>query len=209
MKQVPFRLAEALRKICNKKALENITVSEIAAEAGLTRQVFYRYFNDKFELAQWIHYMDLYEVMKRNIESGQQGNLWKRNTTAWLQQIIENSSFYTSAIHSSSQKEFQRNLREFFYESYRGQIEFHNKKEVDEEILFVLHSYCIGAMEKVYEWVEKGMPVSVEKMVGLLELCMPELVHNMVVKPEDIPYTEILKLVEELLYREGLLQEIS
>lgn len=209
MKQVPYRLAEALKRVCSKKALENITVSQIAAEAGLTRQVFYRYFEDKFELAQWMHYMDLYEVMKKNIEESRNENLWRKNATAWLQRIMENRTFYTSAIHSSSQKEFQRNIREFFYQSYCHQIEYYSKKEVSEEIAFVLHSYCIGSMEKVYEWVEKGMTVPVEKMVGLLEVCMPKLVHDLVVIPEDIPYAEILKLVEELLYQEGLLQRKS
>ncbi len=206
MKHVPYRLAEALKRICKKKSLENITVSQIAAEAELTRQVFYRYFEDKFELAQWMHYMDLYEVMKKNMEENPQGNLWKKNATAWLQRIMENRIFYTSAIHSSSQKEFQRNIRDFFYQSYQNQIQYYTKKEVGEEIAFVLHVYCIGAMEKVFEWVEKGMPVSAEKMVELLELSMPEMIHNLVVKPQDIPYAEIIKLVEEFLQREGLLQ---
>ena len=40
MKQVPYRLAEALESICKRKSLENITVSQIAQEAGVTRQVF-------------------------------------------------------------------------------------------------------------------------------------------------------------------------
>ena len=40
MKQIPYRLAEALESVCKRKALENITVSQIALEAGVTSMAF-------------------------------------------------------------------------------------------------------------------------------------------------------------------------
>ena len=68
MKRIPYRLAEALETICSRKTLENITVSEIAAEAGVTRQVFYHHFEDIFQLAAWIHYIHLYQSVKQTME---------------------------------------------------------------------------------------------------------------------------------------------
>ena len=204
MKQVSFRLAEALETICQKKSLENITVSEIATEAGVTRQVFYHYFEDKYILASWIHYKDLYYALKKGMEKSTQYS-WRHTTREWLNALVENRSFYTNAFHSTSQKEFQRMIKEFFYERYKGMLEFIHKKPVTEEQIFVIQVYCNGAIEKVYEWIAKGMPTSLEKILDCLELAMPEAIRDLTLPSEDIPYPELVKSMENYLHSLGLL----
>lgn len=208
MKQVPFRLAEALEYICTRKTLENITVSQIAAQAGVTRQVFYRYFDDKFELASWIHYMHLYQSVKSALEENS-CQLWRLTTRNWMYQLADNKAFYMNAFQSVSQKEFQRIIRDFFYRCYKWQIEHHMKRELNDEENFVLRAYMFGCMETVYEWIAGGMVAPVERMVELLELAIPELIKKWIVTGENLPYREALKEMEQYLYAEGLLQEIS
>lgn len=208
MKQIPHRLAAALERICNKKSLENITVSEIAAEAGVTRQVFYHYFTDKFELAAWIHYVHLYQSVKCALEEDSQ-QMWRLTTKHWLQCLTRNKSFYTNAFQSVSQKEFQRIIRDFFYHAHRWQMEQHMQREMKEEECFVLHLFVFGGMEEVYEWIRRGMLTPVERMVELLELSMPEIIGQWVLKERNIPYVEALKKMEEYLSEEGLFQAIS
>ena len=58
MKNNKQLLANALIEICNIKPLDKITVTEITKKAGLTRQVFYHHFLDKYELAKWVHMQD-------------------------------------------------------------------------------------------------------------------------------------------------------
>ena len=51
--KMKYRLAEAM-KICMKTMpVEKITVKEIVAECGTTRQTFYRNFQDKYDLINW------------------------------------------------------------------------------------------------------------------------------------------------------------
>ena len=208
MKQIPYRLAEALVNICKKKTLENITVSEIAAEAGVTRQVFYNYFEDKYVLASWIHYMDLYYALKRGITDLNQ-YCWRSTTKEWLLLLQENKAFYTNAFHSASQKEFQRLIKEFFYERYKGMLELIYKKPATEEQIFVVQVYCNGAIEKVYDWVAKGMQVPVERMLDYLELAMPEAIRAILLPSENIPYPEMLNAMEKYLKDLGLLPLLS
>ncbi|WP_324249739.1 TetR family transcriptional regulator, partial [Faecalitalea cylindroides] len=48
-----YLLAEAL-KICMKKApLEKITVKDITDTCGISRQTYYRHFQDKQDLVNW------------------------------------------------------------------------------------------------------------------------------------------------------------
>ncbi len=208
MKQIPYRLAEALEIICKRKSLENITVSEIAAEAGVTRQVFYHYFADKFELGAWIHYVHLYQSVKCALEEDSQ-QMWRLTTRYWMQRLVKNKSFYMNAFQSVSQKEFQRIIRDFFFNAYCWQMEQHMRREMKEEESFVLHLYLFGGMEKVYEWIDRGMVTPIDRMVELLELSMPDIIGKWVLTGKDVPYAEALKKMEEFLSEEGLLQAIS
>jgi len=204
MKHIPYRLAEALENICKRKALENITVREIATEAGVTRQVFYHYFVDKYELALWINYVHLYQSVKLALKNDSK-HMWRLTTTYWMQRMLENKAFYTNAFSSVSQKEFQRIIRDFFYGAYKWQMEQRKKQVLTEVEAFVLHLYLYGGMEKIYEWVSGGMNVPVERMVQLLECSMPEAISKWILTEENVPYQEAVKMMEAYLSKEGLL----
>ncbi|MBQ8039322.1 MAG: TetR/AcrR family transcriptional regulator C-terminal domain-containing protein, partial [Lachnospiraceae bacterium] len=204
MKQVPYHLAEALEEICKQKTLENITVSEIASKAGVTRQVFYHHFVDKFDLASWIHYVHLYRSVRKALEEDP-NQMWRLATRYWMEQMQKNKEFYTNAFQSVSQKEFQRIIREFFFEAYRWQLEHRTKRPIAEEEEFALRLFLFGGMEKIYEWVAKGMNVSIERMITLLELSMPERISKWILSGEDVPYADALNKMMEHLEQSGLL----
>ena len=48
-----YRLAEAMKTCMRTMPVEKITVKEIVQECGTTRQTFYRYFLDKYDLINW------------------------------------------------------------------------------------------------------------------------------------------------------------
>lgn len=51
--KVKYRLAEAMKECMKKAPVEKITVKEITEECGVTRQTFYRNFQDKYDLINW------------------------------------------------------------------------------------------------------------------------------------------------------------
>ena len=208
MKQVPYRLAEALENICKRKSLENITVSQIAQEAGVTRQVFYRYFEDKFELAAWIHYVHLYQSVKNALEE-RTDKIWQTTIRNQMYQLIENKEFYMNAFQSVSQKEFQRNIRKFFYNAYQCHMVQNMGRELTEDEAYILNIFVFGAMETIYNWISGGMVMSVERMVDILEAAMPEIVKKWVMKSDHTRYRESMKKMEEDIAAEGLLFGIS
>ena len=44
-------IVQAARKVCLEKGFSKITVSDIASEVGMTRSLFYHYFEDKEAVA--------------------------------------------------------------------------------------------------------------------------------------------------------------
>jgi len=208
MKQVSYRLAEALEEICKHKALENITVREIASKAGVTRQVFYHHFVDKFELASWINYVHMYQSVKKSIEEDPK-QMWYLAISYWMEQMLENKEFYMNAFQSSSQKEFQRIIRDFFFRAHKWQLEQRAKRTINEEEVFALHLYLYGGMEKIYEWVGKGMNTPVSRMMELLQISMPNVIAKWILSGEDVPYDAALQKMVEFLDESGLLPKIE
>ena len=207
MKHVSYRLAEALERICKRKTLEHITVSEIAAEAGVTRQVFYHYFDDKFDLASGIHYVHLYQSVKQALEE-KKDHIWRRISLNWLRCLEKNKALYANAFQSVSQKEFQRIIRDFFYTSFQTQLELFLKRPLTMEEKFALRSYCVGSMELICEWVSRDTQILPEQMEELLAVSMPEIIYKIVVDMKDIPFDKVINKMEVYLSETGLSQAI-
>lgn len=208
MKKIPYRLAEALENICKRKSLENITVSQIAQEAGVTRQVFYHHFDDKFELASWIHYVHLFQSVKSAMEK-ETNSIWRETIRNWMYHLKDNMEFYINAFQSVSQKEFQRIIRDFFYRAYTWHMTQNMKRELTEEEAYVLRIFIFGTMEVVYEWIAGGMVMPVERMAELQEAAMPEMIKKWVMSSENVPYKEAIREMEQYIAAEGLLRGIS
>jgi AcrR family transcriptional regulator len=47
------KFADSIKKLMESASLEHITVTDIVKDSGLTRQTFYRYFHDKYDLVNW------------------------------------------------------------------------------------------------------------------------------------------------------------
>ncbi len=52
-RKVKQRLANSIKKLMEHSSLERITVKNIVQDAGVTRQTFYRHFQDKYDLVNW------------------------------------------------------------------------------------------------------------------------------------------------------------
>lgn len=48
-------LANALQALLKEKTFENITVEDILEKSGASRSTFYRHFQDKYSLMNWVY----------------------------------------------------------------------------------------------------------------------------------------------------------
>ena len=51
-------VADGMRELMRHKTIDHISVTEICEECNLNRRTFYRYFQDKYEVVDWIYYHD-------------------------------------------------------------------------------------------------------------------------------------------------------
>lgn len=172
---VKRKFANALIEICEHKPLDDVTVSEIAQKANLTRQVFYKYFMDKYELANWIQVDDYYSTLQnRNIQSID----WFTYVEGWLSLVRAHKSFYQNMYYSVSQKEFQRLYKSRIVDFYTEIIRCNMNTELNEELLFCLDVYCFGGCEKICEWILTGMKTTPKQLCNYLYTSMPKCIQD-------------------------------
>ena len=181
MKDVRKLLSEALIEICEGKPLDHVTVTEIAGYAGLTRQVFYRHFVDKYDLAKYIHLQDYYEALDAlNVETERGVSMWGKFGSLWFDVIKARAKFYQNVYRSNSGGEFKRIMRTYITNFYMGIVKHQLGEQVDPEIMFVIQLYLAGATEKIHDWIQSGAKVPIEELNRLLYLAMPEKIRSLI-----------------------------
>lgn len=59
------RLAAAVQELLEGKDLDEISVRDITEKCGMTRQVFYHYFSDKYALVSWVHNVKFAQILQK------------------------------------------------------------------------------------------------------------------------------------------------
>ena len=59
------RLAAAVQELLEGKDLDEISVRDITGKCGMTRQVFYHYFSDKYTLVSWVHNVKFAQILQK------------------------------------------------------------------------------------------------------------------------------------------------
>lgn len=182
MKDVRKLLSQALVEICEYKPLDNVTVKEITRQAGLTRQVFYRHYADKYDLAKYIHLHAYYRALDDvNIEEESGPHMWGKISRIWLDIIKSNPRFYQNIYRSNSGGEFKRIVRTYITNFYKGIVQQQLGEQIDSDTLFIVELYLAGATEKINDWMLNGAKLSVEEMNRLLYMSMPEKIRNLII----------------------------
>ena len=95
-------LADAMKKLMVCKSFAKISISDLCEECGLNRKSFYYHFKDKYDLVNWIFYVDFLTNMGgKNFE-----NEWDV-LVAVCNIFYQNKAFYQSALRIEGQNSFK------------------------------------------------------------------------------------------------------
>ena len=142
---IKYRLANAMKECLVSSSVEKVTVKEIVDTCGVTRQTFYRNFQDKYDLINW--YFD-----KILVES--------------FRQMGEGETVYESLVNKF---EYIQMIRQF----YIDQIESRSHRKISEKILFQLEIYCQGSVFMTVQWVLGYRQFTPQELARLLADSMP------------------------------------
>ena len=168
--ETKYIFAQAIKDLIKVVPLDKIAVTDIVTRSGMTRQTFYRYFKDKYDLVNWYFEKLVLQSFR------QMGNGCSLQEALQLKFAFINSehSFFKEAFKSNDYNNLVNYDFNCIYEFYKGIIEKNLNHSVDDDLDFLLKMYCKGSIDMTVDWVLNDMPISIEKIVSLLIDALPK-----------------------------------
>jgi Transcriptional regulator len=164
-------LANALRNLLKEKTIENITIDNILEKCGASRSTFYRHFQDKYNLMNWVYMAEVDEIIKKNPNPFQFKNILIESARF----IKKNEDYFSQIIKYQGQNSFME-----FISTYvkNATIQILSKAigkgKLPYEMLFSVNFYCGGVIFVISEWLKTGLKESPDKIAELIYDCIPQ-----------------------------------
>ena len=168
-KSAKWKLAESIKKLMDCNSLENITVKDIVKNAEVSRQTFYRNFQDKYDLVNW--YFDIlasecFDKMGVSYTM-REGLIYK------LDFIRREKKFFIQAFKSSDCNSIKQHDYQYIFEFYKNIICNKTGTDLLDDLKFLLELYCHGSITMTVDWALNGMKKSSEELADCLIEALP------------------------------------
>ena len=164
-----YKLARAMKECMKVTSVENFTVKQITEKCGLTRQTFYRNFQDKYDLINW--YFD--KLLAKSFEHMGQGRTVYDALVKKFTYIQEEQTFFAAAFRYDEQNSLRQHDFELILEFYETIICEKTGKIPEKNIQFLLEMYCQSSIYMTIRWVTGELTCTPEKLAFLLVDGMP------------------------------------
>ena len=167
---VRYKLANAMKECMRTAPVEKITVKEIVETCGLTRQTFYRNFQDKYDLINW--YFD--KLLTKSFEHMGRGTTVFDSLEKKFTYIQKEKAFFAAAFRYDKQNSLREHDFDLILAFYENLIHEKSGSPVSPEMHFLLEMYCQGSITMTVKWVLTGMDLTPSEFAALLVRAMPE-----------------------------------
>jgi AcrR family transcriptional regulator len=160
-------LSDALIALCETKPINQISIQNIVDKCGISRQTFYRYFRDKYDLMNYLYMLELdYNVaLYEKCEDG-----LKCIFLHLFEHFREHKKYYMMVCKEEAQNGLIESIYKLNSEACIARYrEKYGSDSVDEYIRLMIDFKCSGEAELIKNWVNSGMkaepPVIAEAIV--------------------------------------------
>ena len=164
-----YRFAAAMKKCMERMPVEKVTVKEIVEECGTTRQTFYRYFLDKYDLINW--YFD--KILSESFEHMGRGGTVYEGLVRKFRFIEKERLFFDAAFRYDDQNSLRDHDYRMIHAFYRNAIEKRTGEPLSSELNFLLEMNCRGTIYMTPRWVSGVSSCTPEELAERLVDAMP------------------------------------
>lgn len=164
-----YVFAECIKQLMNHQSLDKITVTDIVEMSGKTRQTFYRYFRDKYDLVNWY-----FEVLadKSFLQIGNSETL-REGLIKKFQFIYNDRVFFKEAFKSKDYNNVENYDYNCILTFYQNIIKRKLGNNIPSDIEFLLEMYCHGSITMTVDWAIEGYKLKPEELADMLIEALP------------------------------------
>lgn len=163
------QIAQKFTELLLEKPLEQITVKELAEAQGISRQTFYYYFHDIYEIVEWIFETESEIILSSfsTIDSWQLGYIL-------MMQWVQSHRRLVLSCYRSIRKEYVENFMNRILYPYIEQVvkdQSYGMLVTDQQKEFISRFFTLAINATSLEWICKGMsdnPSDLAEQVNIL-----------------------------------------
>ena len=168
-------LGESLHELAKERAVDQITVKEIARNCGVSTVTFYHHFRDKYELIAWIFNYQM-EVIFWDFADGAES--WRQVLAELIGIMGADPNFYRNAFrHTGEQTSFFDQITARGIELLTEMIRKTFPERMNGELLFAIRFYVKGAAHTLVDWLESRRACSAEELADYLFRALPTVLQ--------------------------------
>ena len=172
-----YWLANSLIELMNTHHINKITVKDIVDNCGMTRQTFYRYFKDKFDLVNW--YFE--KIADKSFKKMGNGLTLEEGLIKKFQYIRKEQNFFRQAFLIEDCNSLINYDFNCIYNFYLNVILSKLKVDsINEDLDFALRLYCYGCIYMTIEWLKNDLYPSEKVVARNLIKAMPTQLANLI-----------------------------
>ncbi|WP_057766028.1 TetR-like C-terminal domain-containing protein [Companilactobacillus tucceti] len=174
--QIEIDIIDSFKKLMSDHEFSNISISEIASGANITRRGFYNHFKDKYDLVNTIFDNDVFpKVIKlTDVDNWYKGSIYICNY------LKENHEYYKKLVgyngQNCLQKEFHH-LTEMQLSKLIPEI-LDGRQISNEDRSFLIEYYYNAYMGIMTEWVLQKSDFTSEEIVMRWKILLENSLHN-------------------------------
>lgn len=165
-------IVNALIQLMSQKNLNKIYVKDIASQAKITRQTFYRYFQDKYDVINWYYDTNIETLfVSTNSVAG-----IRRNLITKFDFYKDHMMFFKNAYQCNDQNSLTNHEYHRIFVSLSAKIT--DNTGLDEigqsqELSYALSYFIHGLLHLTIDWLKAACPLSSEDFANIVIELMP------------------------------------
>lgn len=185
-------VVNAFEKLLETHSFNDISVTQICREAGISRATFYYHFKDKFDISQW-HYGLVAERFL--FQTGRTLNWFQSN---YLNTLVfaEHETLYRWCFGMEGYQSLFSHAKRRRIETLRETITDYKHEKLDPELEFQIVALADAEVGGVTHWFMEGMPFSAKALALYLDEVVPRRLYNLLNDPIDDSILHLLEALE-------------
>ena len=174
---IKLHLVEAADRLLADTAFDKLTVSAICAEAATSRSTFYRHFDDKYGLVQWV--WDI--PASRCFAESEDRFDWHRDNLRMMEFAQKFPALFSAALAARDDYNSCINY------GYRQRVAYlenliltRNPSLLTEDIRFQISFFVRAESIVVGEWMRNGLKDPPERLARRIKQCVPDELRALV-----------------------------
>ena len=169
------RLLNALVELLEEKPFSKISVSDIHGKAGVSRQTFYRHFENKYDIGRWLWL----QCASRYLFRVGRDMTWRDSLRCNFRFVKKYAEVFAGMSEEGNYEATNAFAMRCRVESLHETIRDYLRIPLDEELAFQIDFLAAAEERLVLRVFGSGEDFDPDRLANLLEACVPQKLHDL------------------------------